>query len=67
MVSRCGECAGDVMRGRAEFQTQFRLTNFGRFSPNFEIEMLQTLNTKVAQQVTLYKNTKGSIGFHSPV
>jgi hypothetical protein len=30
------------------------------FSPNFQTKVLQTLNTKVAQQVTLYKNAKGS-------
>jgi hypothetical protein len=37
------------------------------FSPIFETEVVQTLNTKVARQVTLYKNAKGSRGFYSLV
>jgi capsid protein len=38
-----------------------------KFSPNFQTEALQTLNTKVVKQVTLFNNAKGSIGFYSPV
>jgi hypothetical protein len=30
------------------------------FSPKIQTEVLQTLNTKVVKQVTLYKNAKGS-------
>jgi hypothetical protein len=30
------------------------------FSPKIQTEVLQTLNTKVVQQVTLYKNAKDS-------
>jgi hypothetical protein len=30
------------------------------FSPKFQTEVPQTLNTKVVKQVTLYKNAKGS-------
>jgi hypothetical protein len=37
------------------------------FSPVFKYKVVQTLNTKVAQQVTLYKNAKGSRGFYSLV
>jgi hypothetical protein len=33
------------------------------FSPIFQTEVLQTLNTKVIQQVTLYNSAKGSRGF----
>jgi hypothetical protein len=31
-----------------------------KFSPKIQTEVLQTLNTKVVEQVTLYKNAKGS-------
>jgi hypothetical protein len=31
------------------------------FSPKLQTEVLQTLNTKVVKQVTLYKNAKGSL------
>jgi hypothetical protein len=34
------------------------------FSPVFKIEVVQTLNTNVAQQVTLYKNVKSSRRFY---
>jgi hypothetical protein len=30
------------------------------FSPKFQTEVLQTLNTKVVKQITLYKNAKSS-------
>jgi hypothetical protein len=30
------------------------------FSPKIQTEVIQTLNTKVVKQVTLYKNAKGS-------
>jgi citrate lyase gamma subunit len=43
------------------FQTPFPLTLFKKdFSRKIQTEVLQTLNTKVVKQVTLYKNAKGS-------
>jgi hypothetical protein len=35
-----------------------------KFSPKFQIEVLQTLNTKVIKQVALFNNAKGSIEFY---
>jgi hypothetical protein len=54
--------------GAPAFKHQFRLAPFQtEFSPKIQIEVLQTLNTKVIEQVTLFKNAKGSIGFCSLV
>jgi hypothetical protein len=45
-----------------------RLTPFSNeFSPDFKMEVPQTLNTKVVQQVTIFKNAKGCMGFLSRV
>jgi hypothetical protein len=45
-----------------------RLTPFSNeFSPDFKTEVTQTLNTKVVQQVTIFKNANGCMGFFSRV
>jgi hypothetical protein len=45
-----------------------RLTPFPiEFSPDFKMEVTQTLNTEVVQQVTIFKNAKGCVGFFSRV
>jgi hypothetical protein len=45
-----------------------RLTPFANeFSPDFKMEVTQTLNTKVVQQVTIFKNAQGCMGFLSRV
>jgi hypothetical protein len=36
-----------------------------KFSPKFQTEVLQTLNTKVVKQVALSNNAKGSVRFYS--
>jgi hypothetical protein len=52
------------VRGSSGLQRQFDLPPFAiEFSPFFKIEVAQTLNSKVVQQVTLFKNAKGSRGF----
>jgi hypothetical protein len=38
-----------------------RLTPFPlEFAPDFKMKVAQTLNTEVVQQVTIFKNAKGS-------
>jgi hypothetical protein len=45
-----------------------RLTPFANeFSPDFKMEVTQTLNTKVVQQVTIFKDAKGCMGSLSRV
>jgi hypothetical protein len=34
------------------------------FSPKIQTGVLQTLNTKVVKQVTLFNNAKGAMGFY---
>jgi hypothetical protein len=51
-------------RRRARERRCFKHRSFNPFqndfSPKIQTEVLQTLNTKVVKQVTLYKNAKGS-------
>jgi hypothetical protein len=37
------------------------------FSPYFKMKVTQTLNNEVVQQVTIFKNAKGCVGFFSRV
>jgi hypothetical protein len=49
------------VRGSASASNTVSFTPFQiNFSPKLQIEVLQTLNTKVVKQLTLYKNDKGS-------
>jgi hypothetical protein len=49
------------VHGSAGFSNTVSLSPFQNdFSPKIQTEVLQTLNTKVVKQVTLYKNAKGS-------
>jgi hypothetical protein len=58
-------------RRRARERRLHRFISFDllsiRFSPKIQIGVLQTLNTKVVKQVTLFNNAKGSIGSYSLV
>jgi hypothetical protein len=49
------------VRGSADVSNTVSFSPFQiNFSPKIQTEVLQTLNTKVVKQVTLYKNAKGS-------
>jgi hypothetical protein len=61
MASRRGVARRDVVRGSAGVSNTVSFSRFQfDFSPKIQTEVLQTLNTKVVQQVTLYKNAKDS-------
>jgi hypothetical protein len=67
-VSRRGIARRDVVRGSAGVSPTISFSPFQiDFSPKIQTEVLQTLNTKVVKQVTLFNNAKGSIGFYSLV
>jgi hypothetical protein len=51
-------------RARERQAISFNLLSI-KFSPNFQTEVLQTLNTKVVKQVALSNNAKGSVRFYS--
>jgi hypothetical protein len=58
---RRGVARRDVVRGSAGASKTVSFSPFQiKFSPKIQTEVLQTLNTKVVEQVTLYKNVKGS-------
>jgi hypothetical protein len=60
-ASRHGVARRDVVRGSAGVSNTVSFSLFQiYFSPKIQTEVLQTLNTKVVKQVTLYKNAKGS-------
>jgi hypothetical protein len=60
-MRRCGVARRGVVRGSASASKTVSLSPFPiEFSPKIQTEVLQTLNTKVVEQVTLYKNAKGS-------
>jgi hypothetical protein len=72
--ARAGYGGADVAaRGRrcARERRLHRAISFNvlsiKFSPKFQTEVLQTLNTKVVKQVALFNNAKGLIGFYSLV
>jgi hypothetical protein len=60
-VSQHGVAQRDVVRGSASVSNTVPFSPLQiEFSPKIQTEVLQTLNTKVVKQVTLYKNAKGS-------
>jgi hypothetical protein len=72
--ARVGYDATDVVvRGRRRARERRRSSTVSfspfqiEFSPKIQIGVLQTLNTKVFKEVTLFNNAKGSIGFYSLV
>jgi hypothetical protein len=61
------QVAHDVARRHVQPKTVLLSLFQNEFSQFFQIEVLQTLNTKVVKQVALFNNAKGSIGFYSLV
>jgi hypothetical protein len=60
-MSRRGVARRDVVRGSAGVSNTVPFSPLQiEFSPKIHTKVLQTSNTKVVKQVTLYKNAKGS-------